>query len=101
MFNTNVVSFQFFSQAAKIVVPWHVDDAAKMRFMELGPFIFNMSDETFALWMQVYEKSREGLLVAYNGYLQKDVIKKDSVRGAWEVSKRVFRDFQGLEDDVL
>lgn len=96
---------QNFSEAAQIVVPWAKtgakEDKGKMRFLELAPFLFTMSENTFQQWMLVYEKSREGNLILYNTCFQKDLLPREKDRTAWHISRRLFRDLQGCSDDDL
>src|SRR5450759_5342160 len=92
---------QVFCKAAKIVIPWAKEDKDKvLNFVELAPFIFNMSDETFGKWMQIHEKSRTGDLIAYNAMKQKELEARVD-RETFMITKRNFRDFQGLTDEGL
>lgn len=89
-------------KAAVIVCPWAKVVNNTGKFGESAPFLFKMEDATFAKWMEVYELSREGGLVAYNGMKQKEVMKIADDPRAWELKKKMFRYCQGCsEADLL
>lgn len=84
-----------------IVCPWAKEVNHKVKFGESAPFIFTMEDETFERWMEVYELSRKGGIIAYNGMKQSKVYKIADDPCAWQLNKKFFRNCQGCSDTDL
>lgn len=101
-FNLTLTQFELqpFCKAAKIAYPNAVEDRGNIRFLEMAPFIFEMSDETFERWMIVQEMSEEGLLIHYNRQHQ-HTAKPYVDRTTWHLKRRFFKHLQGLVDRDL
>ncbi|CAM6112859.1 unnamed protein product [Calypogeia fissa] len=93
--------YKAFAKVAMMIAPWlKTEKSGRLRFDELSIFLSIRSDETFKKWMKVYEKSRTGDLIAYNGNLQKDIIPKQT-REAWHLTKQSCRDLMGCIDNDM
>lgn len=89
-----------FCLAAKIIYLESTDEKNNIRFVEMAPFLFVMSDSTFKKWSEVHEMCQEGELIAYNQTCQRLAIKwKD--RSSWILKRRFFRQVQGLDEVEL
>lgn len=91
---------QPFNKAAYILRPTAIMEHGSMRFMEMAPFIFVMSDETFEKWMTVQEMAEDGRLIAFNRTLQCDGVPQRNST-SWHLKKSHLRHLQGMEESDL
>ncbi|CAM6113017.1 unnamed protein product [Calypogeia fissa] len=80
--STRDIKYKDFCAAVKIVYPAAFGKKG-MRLMDFSPFIFTMSDETFDLYMEVLDASRDGKIVAFNGCTQRQVVDRSEDWTAW------------------